>query len=134
MRFVIPVLALSLAAGPALAQAPAAPTAPASPAPTATPAAPMATPAAPAATSGQSEGPRTAFERRFVSANTTKDGHLTKQQAQAAHLTTTVRHFAAIDKDNKGYITLDDLRTYEASQRAQRSSTKPSGSSTKPPG
>jgi pyruvate/2-oxoglutarate dehydrogenase complex dihydrolipoamide acyltransferase (E2) component len=121
----IPVLALSLAAGQALAQAPAAPT-PAAP----TPAAP--TPAAPAAAAPAAAAPttprRAAFTRRFEAANTTHDGHLTKAQAHAAHLTATVRHFNAIDKDHKGFVTLDDLRTYAAAQRAQRkAAAKPPG-------
>jgi hypothetical protein len=115
MRFVIPALALTLAAVPAFAQTPpaAAPDAPAA----ATPA-----PAAPAMSAPATHA-RTTMEKRFDAANTTHDGHLTKAQAQAAHMTTTVRHFAAIDKDHKGYVTLDDISTYAKAQRAQRSST-----------
>jgi len=113
MRFVIPVLALTLAAGQALAQTPPAPT-PAAPTTTAAPATPAPAPK------------RMTYTQRFEAANTTHDGHLTKDQAQAAHMTATVRHFAAIDKDKKGYVTIDDLRTYAAAQRAQhQAATKP---------
>jgi hypothetical protein len=115
MRFVIPALALALVAVPAMAQTPT----------TAAPAAPAVTTPAPAAPAAR---PRTATEKRFEAANTTHDGHLTKAQAQAAHMTVTVSHFAAIDKDHKGYVTLDDLAAYSAAQRAQRSQTA------KPPG
>ncbi len=38
-------------------------------------------------------------------------------------MSTVVRHFDAIDKDHKGYVTLDDLSAYAVTQRAQRSST-----------
>ena len=105
MRFVIPILALSLAAGQALAQTPAAPT--------------EAAPATPAPQVTKPAHPRMTFTQRFEAANTSHDGHLTKDQAQAAHMTATVRHFAAIDKEHKGYVTLDDLRAYTVAQRVR---------------
>jgi hypothetical protein len=112
MRFVIPVLAMSVLAGQAMAQTP--PPAPTPPT--------VTTPAAPTSPA------RTTALRRFEAANTTHDGHLTKEQAQAAHMVMTVRHFDAIDKDHKGYVTIEDLSAYAAAQRAQR------GAATKPPG
>jgi hypothetical protein len=102
MRFVIPTLALSLLAAQAITQAQAAP--------------PLAS------------DQKTTLTQRFEAANTTHDGHLTKQQAQAAHMQTVSRHFDAIDKDHKGYVTVDDISAYTAAQRAQRNATA------KPPG
>jgi hypothetical protein len=116
MRFVIPALALSLAAVPALAQTTTAP---------ATPAA-----AAPAAPSTKTTHTRMTAQQRFDAANTTHDGKLTKEQAQAAHMTSTVKNWDAIDKDKKGYVTMDDMKAYAASQRAAHHNT---GTATKKP-
>ena len=60
--------------------------------------------------------------QRFEAANTTGDGHLTKDQAKG-HLTAVYRHFDAIDKDHKGYVTQDDIKAYYAAQRAARHAT-----------
>jgi hypothetical protein len=111
MRLLIPALALSLAAVPALGQTTAAP---ATPAPAA--AAPAA--ATPAAPAKKTTHRRMTFQQRFDAANTTHDGKLTKEQAQAAHMTSTVKNWDAIDKDKKGYVTMDDLKAYAAAQRA----------------
>jgi hypothetical protein len=120
MRFVITALALSLAAGQALAQTPAAPATPAPAAPT------TAAPATPAPQATKPVHKRMTFTQRFEAANATHDGHLTKDQAKAAHMVMTVRHFAAIDKDHKGYLTMDDMRAYAAAQRAQhKAAAKP---------
>jgi hypothetical protein len=59
---------------------------------------------------------RTTMEQRFAKANDTHDGHLTEEQAKAGYHSI-ARHFAAIDKDKKGYITLDDIRAYNKLQR-----------------
>jgi hypothetical protein len=120
MRFMIPALALSLAAVPALAQT-TAPTAPATPAP----AAPTA--AAPATKTTHTH---MTAQQRFDAANTTHDGKLTKEQAQAAHMTSTVKNWDAIDKDKKGYVTMDDMKAYAAAQRAAHHNT---GTATKKP-
>lgn len=127
MRFVIPALALSLAAVPALAQTTTAPATPAAPA-EAAPAA--AAPAAPSSKSAKATHTRRSFQQRFDAANTTHDGHLTKEQAQAAHMTSTVKNWDAIDKDKKGYVTMDDMKAYAASQRAAHHNT---GTATKKP-
>ena len=60
---------------------------------------------------------RMTAQQPFRRANTTHDGHLTKDQAQAAHMTSTVMNWNAIDKDQKGYVTMDDLHA-SAAQRA----------------
>ena len=61
----------------------------------------------------------TTLAQRFADANTTHDGHLTLDQARAG-LPMAARHFAAIDKDNKGYVTLDDIHAYLKAQRAAK--------------
>jgi hypothetical protein len=55
------------------------------------------------------------MDQRFQQANVTHDGHLTEEQAQAGYKSI-ARHFAAIDKDKKGYITEDDIRAYNKTQ------------------
>ena len=62
-------------------------------------------------------GPRQSFRTRFEDANTTHDGRLTLEQAQAARLVPLVRHFAEIDAGNKGYITMQDVRAWRQSRR-----------------
>src|SRR5262249_18452703 len=55
--------------------------------------------------------------QRFEQANTTHDGHLTLEQAKSGYKSI-VRHFAAIDQDKKGFVTEDDIRAYNKTQRA----------------
>jgi uncharacterized secreted protein with C-terminal beta-propeller domain len=56
------------------------------------------------------------MDQRFQQANVTHDGHLTEDQAKTGYKSI-ARHFAAIDQDKKGYITEDDIRTYDKLQR-----------------
>jgi hypothetical protein len=56
------------------------------------------------------------MEQRFTSANTAHDGHLTLSEAKAGY-PTVARHFDAIDKDKKGYVTQEDIRAYYKAQR-----------------
>ena len=56
------------------------------------------------------------MQQRFTNANTTHDGHLTLDQAKAGY-PTIARHFDAIDKDKRGYVTEDDIRAYYKTQR-----------------
>lgn len=100
MRLLAPVLALALASGAALAQ-----TTPAAPA-TGTP------PATTQGTKPATTKPRIPFETRFDNANTTHDGKLTLDQAKAAKMRGVVKHFTAIDKDKKGYITKADVEAF----------------------
>ncbi|MCW3475457.1 EF-hand domain-containing protein [Limobrevibacterium gyesilva] len=134
MRWMIPALALAMVAGHAHAQGTMAPaTAPTTPAPAATapasPAPSVSTQAAPATKPAAKPAGKTAstshmtLQQRFDAANTTHDGHLTKEQARSAKMTQTVRHFDAIDKDHKGYVTMDDLHAYASAQRAQHRTT-----------
>ena len=60
---------------------------------------------------------RLTMEQRFEQANSTHDGHLTLEQAKSGYKTI-ARHFDAIDQDKKGYITEDDIRAYNKTQRS----------------
>ena len=61
-------------------------------------------------------GPRA----RFEAANVTHDGRLTLQQAEAANWPAVAKHFAEIDRDNKGYITMQDLHAWNMARHAAR--------------
>lgn len=65
---------------------------------------------------------RLTMQQHFDQANTTHDGHLTLEQAQAGYKTV-ARRFDAIDQDKKGYVTLDDIRAYYKTQRALHQAT-----------
>ena len=65
-------------------------------------------------------------DQRFEAANTTHDGKLTKDQATKAKWRTVTRAFTAIDKDKKGYVTLEDIKAYNASKKpAKPAAAKP---------
>ncbi len=73
--------------------------------------------------------PRKTFRDRFEAANTTHDGRLTLDQAQAANMHGVAQHFTEMDADKKGYITLQDVRAWHLAHRAARAG----GSATPPP-
>jgi hypothetical protein len=83
---------------PATTETPATPATPGTPAPT--------TPAKKPATR------RMTLQQRFDAANTAHDGHLTKDQATAANWPYVANNFTAMDKDKKGYVTVQDIRAY----------------------
>lgn len=60
---------------------------------------------------------RLTMAQRFEQANVTHDGHLTLDQAKTGY-ESVARHFAAIDQDKKGFVTVDDIRAYNKAQRA----------------
>lgn len=62
---------------------------------------------------------RTTMHQRFEQANTTHDGHLTLDQAKLG-MKSVARHFDAIDKDHKGYVTEADIHSYYKGLRAAR--------------
>ena len=62
--------------------------------------------------------PRMNMRQRFDVANTTHDGKLTRDQAEAGGLRGIARHFDQIDADKKGYVTLQDLRAFAQTRRA----------------
>jgi hypothetical protein len=64
------------------------------------------------------QGQVRAFVERFRTANTTHDGKLTRQQAEAANMTGIVRAFPEIDAQHKGFITLEDIRAFAEKRRA----------------
>ncbi len=121
MRVTIPILGLALIAAQAQAQTTAPSTT--SPTPTTPPAATMA-PAMPASPTTTAPAHRThsrkTLQERFDSANTTHDGHLTLEQAKAG-MPGLARHFDAVDKDKKGYVTLNDIHAYNSEHHARRS-------------
>jgi hypothetical protein len=102
MKRLLPVLFLAFAALPALAQTPAAP---------------------PAA--HHARRPRVPLQQAFAQANVTHDGHLTLEQAKAGDMHTVERHFAAIDTDKKGYVTVEEIRAYFRAARHAHSMAKP---------
>lgn len=55
--------------------------------------------------------------QRFAAANVTQDGRLTMDQAQAAGWRVVARNFAAMDSGQKGYLTLDDIRSWAVAHR-----------------
>jgi hypothetical protein len=140
MRLPIPLLAALLAAPLAIGSLhaqtsptppPAAADTPATDTPA--PAAPAPAPAPPAvaAPGTHTHPPRKTATRkrltpaqRFDAANTTHDGHLTRDQAKAGHLYAVYRHFDAIDTAKKGYVTKQDIRSYVITQRRARRAAK----------
>ncbi len=130
MRFLISATALTLLAAPAFAQTTTAPAAAAAaPAPVAAPltAAPAQTaaPAAPAAPK-KMVGHRQTLKQHFEAANTTHDGHLTKDQATAAKWSYVTKNFDAIDTAKAGYVTSDEISAFaKAHHVAAKKKTTP---------
>ncbi|HYZ62866.1 MAG TPA: hypothetical protein VE650_10470 [Acetobacteraceae bacterium] len=63
---------------------------------------------------------RRTLAQRFEAANTTHDGKLTLAQARAGHMNAVARDFAQIDKDKHGYVTLEEVQTFQKERRAAR--------------
>jgi hypothetical protein len=139
MRFAFPAAAaaLMLSLSPAFAQT-ATPPVTAAPAPmTPAPMAPAPTTAAPATPStptmaAPKSHKRQTLQQRFDAANTTHDGHLTVGQADAAKWTYVSKHFSVIDKDHKGYVTVDDIKAYSHAARSAKHNV-PVGKASPPP-
>jgi hypothetical protein len=74
----------------------------------------------PDAAAGGQPPPHERFMDKFDEANTTHDGKLTLDQAQAAGMKGIARHFSEIDAGNKGYVTLQDVRDWAKARRAAR--------------
>jgi hypothetical protein len=75
---------------------------------------------APTPRSTDAPGNAQTFRQQFNAANTTHDGHLTLQQAQAGHLPQIAKNFDAIDTNHNGYVTAEDIRKFrEQRQTAQ---------------
>jgi hypothetical protein len=124
MRFATLAAALALITAPALAQTQST-TPTAAPSTSAAPASPEAGTSTSGTGSTSHSGSHASLDKRFKDANTTNDGHLTKEQAQAAgNLKNVVKHFDAIDADHKGYVTIDDIHKYNHDRRAARKAAK----------
>ncbi len=119
MRFLIPAAVLALLAVQAQAQTttttPDTTTPPAAGAPAATPA-PAPTTAAPKKMGSH----RMTLQQRFDAANVSHDGQLTKDQATAAKWSYVTKNFTAMDKDKKGYVTMDDIHAFAQARHAAR--------------
>ena len=77
--------------------------------------------AAPAANPGTNPSSRVrlSVEQRFQAANVTQDGKLTREQARQGYKSI-ARNFDAIDATGKGFVTLEDIRTWRRSVRDGR--------------
>ena len=141
MRLVLTAAAAALLAFPlASAFAQSQPSEAAAP-PAGTPVAP-GTPSTPGAVSRAFSGKPSAhmkhqtLQERFDAANTSHDGHLTAEQASAAKWGYVEKNFSKIDRDHRGYVTVDDIHTHARTGRAGRHAdgrTHPAMGSDMPP-
>ncbi len=116
MRYFLALACLALLAGPAEAQISPLGGTTGQPAGVQDPGTSVA-PGAVRAPRGRHGGRRT-LQERFEAANTARDGRLTLAQAQA--MPRVAHNFDAIDTGRKGYVTIDDIRSYNHAQRAER--------------
>jgi hypothetical protein len=129
MRLLPLLLVLPLFSFQAHAQSAAPSPAPDAPAATAAPpadaAAPPAAAAAPPAAHAKAapKPHRMTWQQRFAEANTTHDGHLTLQQAEAGYRGI-VRHFNEIDADKKGYVTVADIANWHKQHATRHAAAK----------
>lgn len=68
----------------------------------------------------QARKPRRTAQQRFDEANTTHDGKLTLEQAQAGKMRRVADNFDAIDTKKRGYVTMADIKAYTHKQRMAR--------------
>lgn len=59
------------------------------------------------------------LQTRFANANTTRDGKLTREQAQAG-MPMVARHFDEIDTHHAGYLTLPQIEAFMAQRMRSR--------------
>jgi hypothetical protein len=131
MRFIVPAaVALALLSFQAQAQSSGAAPA-AGQAPTAVAPATSAAPATPS-TSTSKKKHHQSLQQRFDAANTTHDGHLTKDQAAAAKWPYVVNNFTGIDKDKKGYVTVDEIRGFAQAHHKKHTTTQAKASTPSP--
>lgn len=69
---------------------------------------------------------RRSMEQHFADANTSRDGRLTLDQAQAGYKSI-AKSFAQIDANRRGYVTLDDIRAWKAARKAARQAERQGG-------
>ncbi len=70
-------------------------------------------------------------KQRFAAADHNHDGRLTPDEARDG-MPRVASNFNAIDRDGKGYVTLQDLGSYVADRRNSRSSAGPNASASAP--
>lgn len=80
-------------------------------------------PTGPGAAAYRAQGGGRELARRFADANVTHDGRLTREQAQAG-MPLVAQNFDAIDRDQKGYVTLPEVRAFAAERRGQLGTTQ----------
>jgi hypothetical protein len=66
---------------------------------------------------GGGQGGHGHLRQRFAAANVTQDGRLTLQQAQAANWRRVAKNFYDIDVQHKGFVTVDDIRSWRAAHK-----------------
>ncbi|OYV52304.1 MAG: hypothetical protein B7Z78_06220 [Rhodospirillales bacterium 20-60-12] len=59
-----------------------------------------------------------AMEQKFVAATPHQDGEMTLAAAQSAHMGMLVNHFSAIDTQNRGYVTFNQVRAFMLLRKA----------------
>ncbi len=64
----------------------------------------------------------TGLAEHFQAANTSADGKLTREQAQHAGWARVVNHFDNIDTRHMGYVTLQQIHSYNMARRHARRS------------
>jgi len=70
-------------------------------------------------------GARASLAARFAAANTTHDGRLTREQAEAGGMKMVARYFDAIDVSHRGYVTLPEIRAFAQAHRRGRPGAPP---------
>jgi hypothetical protein len=85
----------------------------------------------PQADSAPTHHVRLTWEQRFTQANLAHDGHLTLAEAEGGY-TLLAKHFADIDVDHKGYVTENDVRTWQTMRRAAHRLAKPQDEQLRP--
>lgn len=60
------------------------------------------------------------IREKFEAANVTHDGRLTEQQAEAGGLKSIAHHFHEIDRDGKGYVTMQDVHAWHKARHAAK--------------
>ncbi len=68
----------------------------------------------------QPQPARGGFRQKFEAANVTHDGHLTREQSEAAGMRGIVKRFDEIDVGKKGFITMEDVRAWHQARAAAR--------------
>jgi hypothetical protein len=80
-----------------------------------------------------SGGARNRGIEKFNAANVTHDGRLTREQAQSGGLHGVARNFDAIDREHKGYVTIQDIRDWRRARKAANSAPQSPPPQSPPP-